>query len=137
MRPNTNEPQGIVQPNTWPRFWSHVFITTPKSCWIFGKVRGDVWEPVKTKYGFFQWGRNLWLAHRVAWVLSRGRIQEMRLVCHKCDNPKCVNPFHLFIGTFKDNMQDMIKKGRNVNPVGTGLPQSKLTEGLVLEVRSE
>ncbi len=51
-------------------------------------------------------------AHQLAWVMMNGPIPENMLVCHTCDNPSCVNPSHLFLGTCNDNVQDMMRKGR-------------------------
>ncbi len=62
-------------------------------------------------YGKFNLGKES-LAHRIAWVLFRGNIPARMYVLHSCDNPSCVNPQHLFLGTQTDNMRDCIKKNR-------------------------
>ncbi len=67
-------------------------------------------------------------AHRLAWVFSGRTIPDFMLVCHHCDNRRCVNPGHLFVGTAKDNTQDMLRKGRRPSP-------RKLTEEQASEIR--
>ena len=80
-------------------------------------------------------------AHRFSWELYNGDIPKGILVLHKCDNPRCVNPKHLFLGTQQDNMDDMRLKGRKVYTtppvhIGEDNPMAKLTCAIVLELRS-
>lgn len=67
-------------------------------------------------YGYFSLNAKTVGAHRAAWTLLRGEIPKGMLICHRCDNPKCVNPDHLFVGTDYDNNIDCIKKGRHITP---------------------
>lgn len=76
-------------------------------CWLWTA------STKKNGYGRFGIGRTPHLAHRCAWVLFVGPIPEGAYVCHRCDTPSCVNPDHLFIGTPKDNVRDMMTKGRS------------------------
>ena len=77
------------------------------------------------------------LAHRISYQLYRGGIPKGMSICHKCDNPFCVNPDHLFLGTQKDNMDDMINKGRDHKRgmKGSEHPRSKLDEEKVKLIR--
>lgn len=101
---------------------------------------GDCWNWTAYKdrdgYGSFQYLGRPWGAHRISYELYRGKVPNGMMVCHECDNPSCVNPMHLFLGTGKDNMEDKIVKGRmrgnwtKGNSFGT-----KLTEIQVLQIR--
>ena len=86
------------------RFFRH--ITKTNNCWEYSGTSGD------NKYGRI-WIRGVSIgAHRFAYALGHGIDPGELFVCHKCDNPKCVNPDHLFLGTALDNMQDCTRKGR-------------------------
>lgn len=112
-------------------------------CWIWlGPVSGHAKKP----YG------QLWIgsrqtndarkvqAHRYSFEIFRGPIPAGILVCHRCDNHRCINPEHLFLGTSKDNTQDAIQKGRLVAPpheIGEKGSHAKLTDAQVLAIRTD
>jgi hypothetical protein len=78
-------------------------------------------------------------AHRIAWELTYGPVEYGLCVCHRCDVRLCVNPDHLFLGTFADNVHDMIAKGRRntgTRPRGVGHLNAKLTEEKVRAIRT-
>lgn len=96
------------------RFWGKVNKDGPAPshcpelgpCWIWTGII-TIWG-----YGRIKSGGKMHAAHRVAWVLAYGDIPDGLFVCHKCDNPACVRPEHLFVGTVLDNTRDREAKGR-------------------------
>lgn len=125
------------------RFWRHVKKTD--SCWIWTAARS------KKGYGLIRINRRSKRAHRVVLeLMGRGVPSPEQLVMHSCDNPPCVNPDHLIIGTARMNTDDMMSKGRHrpapppkgIYPkqfgsaLGSRNGNSILTENMVVEIRS-
>lgn len=94
------------------RFWAKVEKTD--SCWLWTAALNE------KGYGVFGVKKETDKAHRISWKLSKGPILNSLFVLHKCDIPNCVRPSHLFLGTNQDNVNDMIKKGRNSPPPSMG-----------------
>ena len=91
------------------RFWSKV-VKTPSGCWEWAGARN------MRGYGKITVNGKKWSTHRLSMILAGHDIAGL-LVCHHCDNPPCVNPDHLFVGTQQDNMTDMTNKGRSRHPL--------------------
>ena len=128
MRGNNHKIRSIEE-----RLWAKV--TKTETCWL--------WTGAKHEFGYGVLGAGvrgtgLRKAHRVAWESVNGPVPDGLYVLHKCDVPACVNPDHLFVGTLKDNHDDMRSKHRGSNPPpqrGSANVNAKLTEELVRAIR--
>lgn len=89
----------------------------------------------KWGYGIIGVFGKRYMTHRFVFESHNGEIPKGMMICHKCDNPKCVNIHHLFMGTCKDNVQDCVRKGRWIKAKGERHGLSKLTPEKVLDIR--
>ncbi len=106
-----------VSMDRWQSFWSKVDLSSGE-CWIWTGTRGP------QGYGRIRvGGRRSTGAHRFAWEIVRGPVPDGLFVCHRCDNPPCVRPDHLFLGTASDNAWDCARKGRRPQSKRTHCPQ--------------
>jgi hypothetical protein len=112
------------------RLFSGVEINQSTGCWE--------WKGAKDRKGYASLsidGKQV-KAHRQSYMQLVGPIPEGMMICHKCDNPSCINPEHLFAGTALDNSRDCISKGRQ-KPIGEKSFTAKLTDSEVLRIRKE
>lgn len=123
------------------RFWGRVDVKSEDECWVWLRGLSNRGYGKVTKDG------KCTGAHRVSYEISKGKIPDGLCVLHKCDNPACVNPHHLFLGTLSDNIQDSIKKGRfrkgyhpsEYRPRGYAYPHGfpvKLTPEIIDQIKS-
>lgn len=110
------------------RFWSKV--DKSSECWE--------WQAEKNQHGYggFYFLGKKQKAHRVSWQLTYGDIPDGQLVLHTCDNPSCVNPLHLWLGTQDDNMKDCAAKGRTAHTAhhGQDNPMAKLSNDMAAQI---
>lgn len=112
------------------RFWRKV--RRGRGCWIWlgGRQSAD-------GYGKFSYRSRFWgYSHRFAWTVSNGPIPQGAHVLHRCDNPICVRPSHLFAGTNADNVADMMAKGRQQRANGEHASKARLTGCAVRAIRA-
>ena len=113
------------------RFWSKVDKGPKSECWVWTAAKNS------SGYGCVRIKGKQYYAHRVSYKIKYGLIPKGMCVCHHCDVRLCVNPKHLFLGTYTDNMKDASKKKRLGKVKGSKIVQSKLTESQIPAIRKD
>ena len=109
------------------KFWPKVKQGAPDECWPWtGSLNSK-------GYGHFRISKRIAVAHRVSYTIHFGPIPQGLFICHRCDNPVCVNPNHLFAGTNRENVDDMLSKGRQCR--GEDHQLAKLSDEKIGEIR--
>jgi len=124
LRSSKNKPKNFAD-----YFWSKANKTD--TCWIWTAGKSNR----KNNYGAFWSESGTVAAHRYAHKLINGPIPKGIQVLHRCDNPPCVRPSHLFLGTNKDNVEDRVRKGRTGPRCGSFNGNSRLSENKVIQIR--
>lgn len=120
-------------PNSTADFWRQV--DKSGECWNWiGAYPGGAGG---RRYGRFGYGGRKVAAHRFSYELANGPVPAGMHVLHRCDNTRCVNPSHLFLGSHTDNMRDMFGKGRRRILKGADQGRAKLTDSAVRSIRAE
>ena len=112
------------------RIVDNVVVDPDSGCWLWQRTTNG------RGYGNMRAGsRGVVRSHRIAYEVFVGPIPDGMVVCHKCDQPLCCNPEHLFADTQANNMRDAVKKGRMYSPRGSSNPASRLTKESVVDIR--
>lgn len=115
-------------PEIIARFKAKVSRGTRRQCWPWTAGTQNA------GYGTFHIGKVTYSAHRVAWELVRGPIPQGGQICHRCDNPRCCNPEHLFLGSHAANMRDKKLKGRAVRLTGAANGKTIIADAVVVKI---
>lgn len=116
-----------MEETAYRRLYDKVIKGSVDNCWIWTGCTG-----AKSPYGVIRFKGKQTTVHRVAYELEYGLFDYSLQVCHKCDNPKCVNPKHLFLGTCLDNARDRVRKGRQSKKSYLGDQTGELNRGAKL-----
>lgn len=140
----------IFHYNRWKRYGDPCYAkiteqaTLEQQLWSNINIEENIelcWEWTAKKrngYGYLRFGNERFTASRLVWEIVFGeKIPKGIMACHRCDNPSCCNPFHIFLGTAHDNYRDCAEKGRVIKKLGSDSSNSKLTDSKIYEIRNK